>query len=188
MSVIFFLQIRKMPPQKNSGAKKSSRVSGVSKKNGRFIQEFMDELQAEGGVDSIHVARVTRTMGNGRVEVYFISKNSETSEVRGNLEQAIIRGSFRGRSKRDVWIDVGTIVAVADSGLKGSATLEIMAVFSQEQIRELRKDCAVDPRTFITERVETGRIETTLPPEDGFEFDAGPPEQKEGEEVNVDSI
>jgi hypothetical protein len=173
-----------MPPQKNSGAKKSSRVSGVSKKNGRFIQEFMDELQAEGNVASIHVARVTRTMGNGRVEVYFISKNPDTSEVRGNLDQAIIRGSFRGRSKRDVWIDIGTIVAVADSGLKGSATLEIMAVFSQDQVRELRKDPGVDPRTFVSERVETGRIEATLPPEDGFEFDGGPPE----EEVNVDSI
>jgi hypothetical protein len=134
-----------MPPQKNSGAKKSSRVSGVSKKNGRFIQEFMDELQAEGNVASIHVARVTRTMGNGRVEVYFISKNPDTSEVRGNLDQAIIRGSFRGRSKRDVWIDIGTIVAVADSGLKGSATLEIMAVFSQDQVRELRETVQYTP-------------------------------------------
>lgn len=146
----------------------------------------MEELQAEGNVNNIYVARVTRTMGNGRVEVYYISKDSETSEVRGNLDQAIIRGSFRGRSRRDVWIDVGTIVAIADSGLKGSATLEIVAVFNAEQIRELRKDSGVDPRTFIAERVETGRIEATLPPEDGFEFDAGPAEDEK--EVNVDSI
>jgi hypothetical protein len=183
-----------MPPQKNSGAKKSSRISGVSKKNSRFVQEFMEELKAEGNVESIHVARVTRTMGNGRVEVYFISKDQETSHVRGNLEQAIIRGSFRGRSKRDVWIDVGTIVAVADSGLKGSASLEIMAVFTADQVRELRKDSTVDPRTFISERVETGKIEATLPPEDGFEFDGTEePEQPEktGEtdrEINIDSI
>ena len=183
-----------MPPQKNSGNKKSSRVSAVSRKNGRFIQEFMEELKAEGNVDSIHVARVTRTMGNGRVEVYFITKNPETSEIRGNLEQAIIRGSFRGRSRRDVWIDMGTIVAVADSGLKGSAALEIMAVFSAEQVREMRKDSGVDPRTFITACVETGRVEATLPPEDGFEFDeTEEPEQPEkpGEteqDINIDSI
>jgi len=177
-----------MPPQKNSGNKKSSRISSVSKKNGRFIQDFMAELSAEGNVDSIYVARVTRTMGNGRVEVYYISKDPETSEVRGNLDQAIIRGSFRGRSRRDVWIDIGTIVAIADSGLKGSASLEIMAVFSAEQVREMRKDSSVDPRTFITACVETGRVEATLPPEDGFEFDSGPLEAAEEEEVNVDSI
>ena len=62
--------------------------------------------------------------------------------------QAVIRGSFRGKGKRSVWIDIGTIVVIADSGIAGSAEFEIMAILSADEIRDLRKEIEIDARIF----------------------------------------
>ena len=97
---------------------------------------------------------MTRKLGNGRVEVFYVAKEKEkTFDHEGNEiekdvyksyeKQATIKGSFRGRGKHSVWIDVGTAVAVADAGL---GHLMIMAVLTRDQLQDIAKTSYVDER------------------------------------------
>ena len=121
-----------MASQKNSGNRGSKRESGVSFKNKRMIQNILDDFRTEGEID-VHIGRVTKKFGNGRVEVVYIL-NDEII-----ISQANIRGSFRGKGKHSVWIDIGSIVALNDTGI---GYVEINAVLTKDQARDLE----VDPR------------------------------------------
>ena len=101
------------------------------------------------------------------------------------MTQAIIRGSFRGRGKRSVWIDENSIVIVADSGLGGSAEFEIMALLSSDEIRDIRKVKELDPRILATDVMDASQLMTDCPilSEPGFEFDGA-----NQAEVDVDNI
>ena len=172
-----------MPPQKNTGNKGAKRETGVSVKNRKFIQSFMDDIRKEGGVEDVYVSRIIRKMGNGRVEAFFID-----NEKKPKIVQAIIRGSFRGKGKRSVWIEDNAIVMVADSGIAGSAEYEIVAVLSPENIRDLRKETTIDPRVLAVEVVDPAVLMSDKPLNDdgGFEFEA--PEVTEEEEIDIDDI
>lgn len=156
-----------MPPQKNSGAKASKRVSGVQAKNARFIQSFMGDIRKEGKADDVYVARVIARLGNGRMEVFYMDASSRPQTV-----QAVIRGSFRGKGKRSVWIDIGTIVVIADSGIAGSAEFEIMAILSADEIRDLRKEIEIDARIFELDNRDKEMLKSERQTvSDGFEFE-----------------
>jgi hypothetical protein len=157
-----------MPPQKNSGNKSVKKESGVVVKNRKFIRSFVDEMREESDVSDIYVARVLKRMGNGRMEVFYLD-----NQHRPHMTQAIIRGSFRGRGKRSVWIDENSIVIVADSGLGGSAEFEIMALLSSDEIRDIRKVKELDPRILATDVMDASQLMTDQPSlaEPGFEFD-----------------
>lgn len=120
-----------MPPQKNSGNRgaKKHRESGASSKSKREVDEMLSNI------DNIskakYIARVTRKLGNGRVEMVYLKKEKES--VRTDTGQAIIRGSFRGRGKRDVWIDVGTYTVVEEN----LGVLEIVGVLTREQMKHI---------------------------------------------------
>ena len=144
----------KMPPQKNSGNKKGRRETGASVKNRQFIGDLMSDLRQNNHVEDVYLGRVTRKLGNGRVEVFYVAKEKEkTFDHEGNEvekevyksyeKQATIKGSFRGKGKHSVWIDVGTAVAVADAGL---GHLMIMAVLTRDQLQEIAKTSHVDER------------------------------------------
>jgi hypothetical protein len=174
-----------MQPQKNSGNRGSKKESGVSTKNRRFVQNLIDDLRSDADVSEISIARVLSKLGNGRVEIFYV-KNDEKGIPRSHLEQAIIRGSFRGKGKRSVWIDIGSIVAIANVGLSGSACNEIMAVIPPEQIRDMRKEFNIDPRILAIDMVDEKVLMSDIPMgEGGFEFEAG--EEKE-EEIDIDAI
>jgi len=160
-------------PQKNSGNKKSKRGEGVAGKNTRFIQDILDDARREGAVDEIHIARVIRKMGNGRVEVFYVDDKKI-----GVVAQAVIRGSFRGKAKRAVWIEGGSIVALADIGIGGSAALEIMAVLDSDSIRDIRDAMDIDPRIFAVDKVDTSLLVGDVI-EEGFVFE---------DEINIDKI
>ena len=145
-----------MPPQKNSGNKKAKRETGASMKNRKFVSDLMYDLRQDKNVDSVYLGRVTRKLGNGRVEVFYVAKevektfdnegnDIEKSVYRSYEKQAIIKGSFRGKGKHSVWIEVGTAVAVSDNGLN---ILEIVAVLTREQLKEISKDSYVDDRVL----------------------------------------
>lgn len=145
-----------MPPQKNSGNKKGKRETGVSVKNRHFIADLMSDLRQNKHVDDVYLGRVTRKLGNGRVEVFYVAKESEkTFDKDGNdivkdsyksyEKQALIKGSFRGKGKHSVWIDVGNAVVVADAGL---GQLSIMAVLTRDQLQEIAKITYVDERVM----------------------------------------
>jgi hypothetical protein len=168
-----------MPPQKNAGAKASKRVSGVQSKNSRFIQSYLDDLRKEGSVEHVYISRVIGRLGNGRMEVFYIDSKQKPQTV-----QAIIRGSFRGKGKRSVWIDVGSIVAIADSGIAGSAEFEIMAILDQSDVNALRNEIVLDNRILDITNVDKDMLKSDRPSIDGgFEF-----EDASEEEVDIDAI
>ena len=91
--------------------------------------------------------------------------------------QAPIRGGMRGRGKKDVWVDVGSLVLFEETGLGGMATHRILSVFTPAQTaryKSIVKDA--DPRLFL--KVAGTEAEDT----EGIEF------TEETEEVDVDNI
>jgi hypothetical protein len=173
-----------MPPQKNAGAKASKRVSGVQSKNSRFIQSYLDDLRSEGKVRDVYVSRVIARLGVGRMEVFYIDSANKPQTA-----QAVIRGSFRGKGKRSVWIDIGSIVVIADSGIGGSAQFEIMAVLAQDDIDTLRRETVLDPRILDITNVDKDVLKTDrLSLDGGFEFDKGDAIEEVEEEIDIDDI
>ena len=155
-----------MPPQKNAGAKASKRVSGVQSKNARFIQSFVSDLRTGDEVTDVYISRVTARLGNGRMMVFYMD-----SENRPQIVQTVIRGTFRGKAKRSVWIDVGSIVVIAHSGISGSASFEIMAILSDDEIKEIRKLKTIDARIFDSNILDKDVLLSDNPTESGFEFE-----------------
>jgi hypothetical protein len=166
-----------MPPQKNAGAKASKRVSGVQAKNSRFIQSYLDDLHKEGTVEDVYIGRIIGRLGDGRMEVFYLDAKQRPQTV-----QAVIRGSFRGKGKRSVWIDVGSIIAIADSGIAGPAQFDIMAILSQSDLDTLRRETTLDPRILDTANTDKDVLKSDRPIMDGgFEFDRE-------EEIDIDDI
>lgn len=176
-----------MPPQKNSGNKGAKRETGASSKNRRFVQNFLDDLRSEGVVADVHIARIIRKMGNGRMEVFYVDNAKNNSK--GAVTQAKIPGKFSGRGKHSVWIDVGTFVAVADSGISGSAEFEIVAVFSPDQMRDISKEFNVDPRILAVDITDATQLTSKNMQKaeltNGYEFDAVAEDE---EDVDIDEI
>lgn len=143
-----------MSGQKNSGSKGRKRESGVALRHRRLITDLMDDLSREGKVEGVHIGRVLRKLGNGRVDVFYVAMEKEnTFDSSGNdivketprsyEKQAIIKGSFRGRGKHSVWVEQGGIVVVSDTGL---GILEIVGMLTQEQLNAIAKTSFVDER------------------------------------------
>lgn len=162
-----------MPPQKNSGNKKGKRETNVSVKNRQFINDLMYDLRKSNQIEDVYLGRVIRKLGNGRVEVFYVAKEKEkTFDSEGNdivkesyksyEKQATIKGSFRGKGKHSVWIDIGTPVVVLDSGLN---LFTIIAVLTREQLQDISKEVYLDPRVL------NGVTETSEKAEDTIEFE-----------------
>lgn len=145
-----------MPPQKKSGNKKGKRETGVSVKNKQFINDLLSDLRKNEDVNDVYIGRVTRKLGNGRLEVFYVAKEKEiqVDEEGNDIEkivyrpyekQSIIKGSFRGKGKHSVWIDIGSAVAVSDNGV---GQLMIMAVLTREQVNDIAKNTYVDERVL----------------------------------------
>lgn len=175
---------------------KSQRNSEGSKArhNREFIDDLLDDYRKGEKTDGVFVGRVLRRMGCGRMEVFYIKdvveKVDEDSlafeapvqkkapKVRKEDVQQIIpmRGGLRGKAKKTVWVDIDSLVMIAETGLSGT-THEIVAVFSAEQVayyRKLKPDA--DERLFLK-----GGAEATAAEQDAIVFE-------EDDEVNVDDI
>jgi hypothetical protein len=180
-----------MPPQKNSGNKGAKRETGASSKNRRFVNNLFDDLKTEGTVEHVHIARVIRRLGDGRMEVFYTEKANKTGEMRGKVAQAVIRGSFRGRGKHSVWIDVGSFVAIVETGVAGSSALEISGVISPEQMRELAKEVPIDPRILAVDATDAAQLLSSkmsgvTSGDTGYEFDTIA--EDDDEDLDVDGI
>lgn len=151
---------------------KSQRNSESSKarNNREFVDDLLDDYMNEEKTDGVYVGRVLRRMGSGRMEVFY-------KDEKGHDVQRIIpmRGGLRGKGKKSVWVDVGSLVMLAETGL-GGATHEIVAVFSDAQrarLKNVKKDS--DERLFLKDGADLEKDESA------FEF-------TEEEEVDVDNI
>jgi hypothetical protein len=118
------------------------------------------------------------------MDIFYIDSKNKPQTA-----QAVIRGSFRGKGKRSVWIDIGSIVVIADSGIGGSAQFEIMAVLAQDDIDTLRRETVLDPRILDITNVDKDVLKTDrLGLDGGFEFDKGEEAEEAEEEIDLDDI
>jgi hypothetical protein len=162
-----------------SGHRSQRNSEGAKAKHNRcLIDDLLDDIRNDEGLTDIHIARVTKRMGNGRMEVMFFQ---DVGEDGTRMMQQIVpmRGGLKGRAKKTVWIDIDSIVMIAETGLAGTSH-EIVAVFLPEQVarlRTMRPD--MDERLFLKGSTETAAAEG------GFEFEDT---KEESAEVNVDNI
>lgn len=175
-----------------SGHKAQRNSEGSKARNNRcLIDDLLDDIRNGEDVHDVHVGRVTKRMGSGRMEVFFMQdvvdekKNDgwltgdKTKKVEQRIVQQIVpmRGGLRGKAKKTVWVDLDSLVMIVETGL-AVTTHEIVAVFSPEQVARLRKlKPDMDERYFIK-----GSSDAASAQEVGFEFEA------ENEEVDVDNI
>jgi len=146
-----------------------------------MFENILSDLQDE-EIDGVHFGRVVRKLGEGRMEVIFIA-NERLETVR-----APMKGSIRGRGKKDAWVDVGSYVVLNETGLTGSMSHEIVMPLSPVQVAHLRKEGAMDERLFEKTSTQGGEG-------DGIEFETVVEEKKKDEEeekpaqeIDIDTI
>jgi hypothetical protein len=179
-----------------SGHKAQRNSEGSKARHNReFIDDLLDDYRKGEAIHDVHVGRVLRRMGCGRMEVFYTKTVVDTHDedmlamdpgaprrppkIRTVDVQQIIpmRGGLRGKAKKTVWVDIDSLVMIAETGLSGT-THEIIAVFSADQVaryRKLKPDA--DERLFLKGGAEGGEDQG------GIVFEAG------GEdEIDVDDI
>jgi hypothetical protein len=147
--------------------------------NREFIDDLLDDYKNHEKTDGVYVGRVVSRKGNGRMEVlYMMPRRADgVEEARMEPVQQIMpmRGGLRGKAKKTVWVDVDSLVMLAETGL-AQTTHEIIAVFSPDQVERYRKLFpAADERLFLKNGVTEGEEAVLFTTE-------------EGEEVDVDNI
>jgi hypothetical protein len=178
-----------------SGHKAQRNSEGSKARNNRcLVDDLLDDIRNGEDVRDVHVARVTKRMGSGRMEVFYLEEvvdekkkddwmlGEKSSKVEQRVVQQIVpmRGGLRGKGKKTVWVDLDSLVMIAETGLAGT-THEIVAVFSPEQVARLRKlKPDMDERLFLK-----GSTDATAKQDAGFEFEEA---EKEDEEIDVDNI
>jgi hypothetical protein len=174
-----------------SGHKAQRNSEGSKARHNRcFVDDLLDDIKNNEKLEDVKIARVTKRMGCGRMEVFYLDEvvdekkkdwfdETKKKEVRAVQQIIPMRGGLRGKGKKSVWVDLDSLVMVAETGLAGT-THEIVAVFSPEQVARLRKlKPDMDERMFL----KSGNTETEGA-DGGFEFD-----EKAGDaEIDVDNI
>lgn len=174
-----------------SGHKAQRNSEGSKARNNRcLVDDLLEDIKNGENVSDVHVARVTKRMGCGRMEVFYLAEvvddkkkddwlsgdTSKKTEYRVVEQIVPMRGGLRGKGKRTVWVDLDSLVMIVETGLAGT-THEIVAVFSPEQVSKLRRlKPDMDKRYFLK-----GSAEASSNQESGFEFE-------EEAEVDVDNI
>lgn len=162
-----------------SGHKAQRNSEGSKARHNReHIEDLLDDLRKGEKIDGVFVGRVTRRMGSGRMEVFYtrtvedddaeeglaFETPTKTTKTRTVAVQQIIpmRGGLRGKAKKTVWVDLDSLVMIAETGLSG-ATHEIIAVFNPEQVAKYRKLVpTADERLFLKsgdDQVDDGGIQ-----------------------------
>lgn len=139
-----------------SGHKAQRNSEGSKARHNReLVDDLLDDIKNGEQLEGVNVARVTRRMGSGRMEVFYIREVVDTEDegllaadtpgkkapkVRQEAVNQIIpmRGGLRGKGKGTVWVDIDALVMIAETGLSGT-THEIVAVFRPEQVARYRK-------------------------------------------------
>jgi hypothetical protein len=100
------------------------------------VDDLLEDYRDKSNTDGVFVGRVLRRMGCGRMEVFYVYKKYNEFEGDHKEDRTQIMpmcGALRGKGKKNVWVDPGSLVIVVETGLAGT-THEIRAVFSPEQV------------------------------------------------------
>ena len=128
--------------QRNSEAPKA-------RKNRGLVDDLIDDLANGRDISDVYVGKVTRRIGHGQMEVFFVEEKSINGQLVIYDRQQIMpmAGSLTGKGKSSVWVDIGSFVRIDSTGLSRT-THEIVAVFTEDQVRRLRRLNVVDDRMF----------------------------------------
>jgi hypothetical protein len=113
-------------------------------KSDPVIRDYIEDLRAK-DTEHVHLARVLKYNGDGRVEVVYCIGE------KGVIAQAIIPGRFRGKAKYSSLVDVGSFLLLGETGVVGSNALEMIALVSDEQMSKIREVVEVDKRVLAKE-------------------------------------
>jgi hypothetical protein len=113
-------------------------------KSDPVIRDYIEDLRAK-DTEHVHIARVLKFNGDGRVEVVYCIGE------KGIIAQVIIPGRFRGKAKYSSLVDVGSFLLIGETGVSGPASLEMMALISDEQMDKIRDVVEVDKRILAKE-------------------------------------
>jgi len=172
-----------MPKNTTGGNKAKGRANSESersKKNGRLVEDLVFDLRGHEDFDGkVHIGRVTRKFGNGRFEIFVVEDLKTGPSPR--LLNAPLAGRMRGRGKKDVWVDVDTIVILGSTEMGGSLEFEIIGTISPDRVRDIRKVRPdLDARLFLS----TATAETDV---EGIIFEKEEA-KAEDEEIDLDTI
>jgi hypothetical protein len=162
-----------------SGHRAQRNSEGSKARNNRvLVDDYLDDVRNGEFAKDVFIGRILKRMGSGRMQVFYIG-NGNTGK-----EQIIgMRGGLTGKAKKTVWIDVDSVVLIAETGLSG-ITHEIVGVFSESQVSLFRKLVPnADPRLFL----KTAPTGTEEKKDDDDLFERGE-SSSEDEEVDVDDI
>ena len=113
-------------------------------KSDPVIRDYIEDLRSK-DTEHVHIARVLKFNGDGRVEVVYCIGE------KGIIAQVIIPGRFRGKAKYSSMVDVGSFLLIGETGVSGPASLEMMALISDEQMSKIRDVVEVDKRVLAKE-------------------------------------
>lgn len=140
-------KVKMSVPQKNSGNKNKGQ-SASRTNHETFINDYMYELQKNGEVHDIYLGKIVKMLGNSRVEVNYQRHNKEGTPII-NVSQASIPGKFQGKNKRYFWIETGSNVLVADTGLK---IFEVVGLVDNASLETMKKNMKIHP--FISGNID----------------------------------
>ena len=163
-----------MPRNTTGGSKHKSRANGegnTARKNRTLIEKFIYDMTHDGSCEGIHVARVMRRVGDGRMEVMYHEDEMFHTII------APIKGSLRGRGKSQAHIDTGSVILVSDTGMTSGIIHEIVAVFNAVQLATL-----VSAIPGLHPKIIEG--DGQAPIDRGFEF----AEEESDGDVDIDKV
>ena len=151
-------------------------------KSDPVVRNYIEDLR-KNDTEHVHLARCLKRLGDGRVEVVYCVGE------KGNIAQVIIPGRFRGRAKHSSFVDAGSYLLIAETGVSGPAALEMIALVSDVQLEKIQEVVEVDKRLLSKdadkEAVMAGKVEG----EDSYVFDrSAQVVEDKNQPVNIDDI
>ena len=141
-------------------------------KGDKVVENYIFDLK-KNDTEGVHIGRVLKMLGNGRIEVVYSIKEKDKATFEGSkgmIAQAFIPGRFSGKGKGSSFVNVGSYVLVSDTGVIGSAALEMIALISAEKFAKIKDIVDIDPRLLTEVTDKTALEEGNVSVEDGFEF------------------
>jgi len=160
----------------------ANKESNASKKNNGVINDYISDISTEGRCDGVYVGRVIGKLGDGRFQVFYLDKTE--SPV---FRPIIVRGAFTGRGKRDCFLDIGSIVLVAETGLAGGMSHTILAQFDDAQVSKLNKIKKLDERLTAKNVLDEKDLIVKLDA-GGFTWDTGEDDEEKMGDDEIDAI
>lgn len=159
-------------------------------KGDKVVENYIYDLK-KNDTEGVHIGRVLKMLGNGRIDVVYSIKEKDKMTFegsRGVIAQAFIPGRFSGKGKGSSFVNVGAFVLISDTGVIGSAALEMIALISAEKFAKIKDIVDIDPRLLTAETDKTALEGGNVSVEDGYEFAAPGEEDKDTPTINIDNI